>query len=191
MPPKDSDILRILDEIEELRECKHDIAAIKEYKMASDEKFREIKDNISKIFDKIEGGRGIGIKEEISEIKALLSKFEENINEVYERIEKIENLLEKTIKEVYELTPIVKALMNVETERRAEKLSFRKELRLWVIGFIGTMILTFTVTLINIHAINATKDQEVLEIKTIVSQTVQQQKTRDSVLSSFLKNNKK
>jgi hypothetical protein len=191
MPPKDSDILRILDEIEELRECKHDIAAIKEYKMASDEKFREIKDNISKIFDKIEGGRGIGIKEEISEIKALLSKFEENINEVYERIEKIENLLEKTIKEVYELTPIVKALMNVETERRAEKLSFRKELRLWVIGFIGTMILTFTVTLINIHASNATKDQEVLEIKTIVSQTVQQQKTRDSVLSSFLKNNKK
>lgn len=180
MSLNDSDIVRIFDEIAELRDCKREIATLKEYRVTSDDKFKEIRENIEKIFDKIEGGRTIGINREISEIKSLLSKFEENVNEVYDRIEKIEALLEKTIREVYELTPIVKALMNVENERRVEKASFRREFRMWVIGFIGTVIITAAANWVAIKD-TVSKQPKQEDIRALVIQSMNQTYVRDSL----------
>ena len=163
---------RLYEEITELRQCKQELATLKEFKTNSEDKFREIKDNIEKLFNKIEGNGKKGIKDEIGEIKSLLTKFDDNINEVYDRIEKIEALLERTINEVHELTPTVRALMNIENERKEEKNSFRREFRLWIIGFIGTVILTAIVTWVNINSKSYPSDET---IKSIINQTVQQQ----------------
>lgn len=177
---------RLFDEIHELRNCKHELATLKEFKSNSEEQIREIKKNIEKLFDKIEGNGTTGLKDEIADIKRLLAQFEENVTEVYERISKIEILLEKTIREVYELTPIVKALMTIETERKEEKSSFRKEFRMWVIGFIGTVLLTATVTWVNISNNKSPKQEEIREI---VSKSIQynQQTLIDSLRKEIAK----
>ena len=177
------DFDRLYEDINELRECKNEIASLKEYRMGSDEKFKEIKENVSRIFDRIEGSGDKGIRGEIADVRNLLTKFDENITEVYERIEKIEILLEKTIKEVYELTPIVKALMDVETERRQEKASFRREFRLWVIGFIATIILTAVVNWVNI---SSSKNNNETEMKTVVSKHIHEDLKKDSIIEKYL-----
>jgi len=171
------DFERLYGDISELRECKQEIAVLKEYKIGSEDKFREIKDNVTKLFERIEGGVDKGLRGEIAEIRGLLGKFEENITEVYERIEKIEELLEKTIKEVYELTPMVKALMDIEQERKDEKKSFRVEFRMWLIGFIATALLTVGVTWYTVQAGNKTDQQQV---KDIVNQVMLIQQQKDS-----------
>lgn len=179
--PHQAEFDRLYNEINELRQCKTELASLKEFKLNSENRFNEIKENIEKLFNKIEGNGRKGLKDEIAEIKELLGKFDENITEVYDRIEKIEALLEKTIKEVYELTPIVKALMNVESERRTEKASFRRELRMWIIGFIGTVVLTAAGNWIAIKD-NAAKQPKPEEIKAIVVKTITQNNIRDSLL---------
>lgn len=165
-----ADFDRLYTEISDIRQCKQELATLKEFKSNSEDRFKEIKENIEKLFSRIEGNGRKGLKDEISEIKGLLTKFEENITEVYERIERIETLLEKTINEVYELTPIVKALMKIEDERKAEKNSFRKEFRMWLIGFLGTVILTAAVTWVTIHNDKINKQAEIREI---VTQTIE------------------
>lgn len=165
-----SEFDRLYEEIAELRQCKQELATLKEFKLNSEDKFKEIRENIEKLFSRIEGNGRKGLKDEITEIKGLLTKFEENITEVYDRISKIEKLLEKTISEVYELTPIVKALMKIEDDRKAEKDSFRKEFRMWIIGFIGSVLLTAAVTWVNMHNDKASKRDEIREI---VTQTIQ------------------
>lgn len=179
-PNNQQEFERLYNEINELRNCKHDLATIKEFKLNSEEHIREIKKNIEKLFDKIEGNGTTGLKDEISRIKELLSQFEQNVTEVYERISKIEVLLEKTIREVYELTPIVKALMNIETERKEEKTSFRREFRMWVIGFIGTVLLTASVTWVNISNNKSPKQEEIKEI-VVKSMQYNQQTMIDSL----------
>ena len=170
-----ADFERIFREIAEIRECKHELATLKEHKIGSDEKFKEIKENISKLFNRLEGNEATkGLKGEIADIQKLLSKFEENIIEVYDRIEKIEELLERTIKEVYELTPMVRALMAIEDDRKAEKSSFRKEFRMWVIGFIATVILTGATTWIQVKSSNLTN-------KDVVNIIMQVENQRDSL----------
>lgn len=166
---------RLYEEIAELRQCKHELATLKEFKLNSEDKFKEIRDNIDKLFSRIEGNGRKGIKDEISEIKELLTKFEENITEVYERISKIESLLEKTIHEVYELTPIVKALMKLEDDRKTEKDSFRREFRMWIIGFIGSVLLTATVTWITIRSSTPP------DIKTAITTAIREQARADSL----------
>jgi DNA repair exonuclease SbcCD ATPase subunit len=162
---------RIYDEITELRNYKSELATLTEFKTNSEEKIRELKGNIEKLFDKIEGGNGTaGLKEEITSAKHLVQQLEDNVNEIYDRLSKIESILEKTIREIYELTPIVKALMTIETERKEEKSSFRREFRMWVIGFIGTVLVTATVTWVNISNNKAPKQDE---IKEIVSKSIQ------------------
>lgn len=165
-----SEFDRLYEEIAELRQCKQELATLKEFKLNSEDKLKEIRENIEKLFSRIEGNGRKGLKDEITEIKGLLTKFEENITEVYDRISKIEKLLEKTISEVYELTPIVKALMKIEDDRKAEKDSFRKEFRMWIIGFIGSVLLTAAVTWVNMHNDKASKRDEIREI---VTQTIQ------------------
>jgi septal ring factor EnvC (AmiA/AmiB activator) len=165
-----SEFDRLYEEIAELRQCKQELATLKEFKLNSEDKFKEIRENIEKLFSRIEGNGRKGLKDEITEIKGLLTKFEENITEVYDRISKIEKLLEKTISEVYELTPIVKALMKIEDDRKAEKDSFRKEFRMWIIGFIGSVLLTAAVTWVNMHNDKVSKRDEIREI---VTQTIQ------------------
>lgn len=165
-----SEFDRLYEELAELRQCKQELATLKEFKLNSEDKFKEIRENIEKLFSRIEGNGRKGLKDEITEIKGLLTKFEENITEVYDRISKIEKLLEKTISEVYELTPIVKALMKIEDDRKAEKDSFRKEFRMWIIGFIGSVLLTAAVTWVNMHNDKASKRDEIREI---VTQTIQ------------------
>ena len=156
-----------------------ELATIKEYRQGSEEKFREIKENISKLFARLEGNEVTrGIKGEIADIKNLLIKFEENITEVYDRIEKIEELLERTIKEVYELTPLVKALMSIEDERKAEKNSFRREFRMWVIGFIGTVLMTAGVTW---YTVSSTKPNNAQQTKDIAAIVIQVEHQRDSI----------
>lgn len=179
--PHQAEFDRLYNEITELRQCKTELASLKEFKLNSESKFNEIRDNIEKLFNKIEGNGRKGLKDEIAEIKELLGKFDENVIEVYDRIEKIEALLEKTIKEVYELTPIVKALMNVESERRTEKASFRRELRMWIIGFIGTVLLTAAGNWFAIKD-NSSKQPKPEEIRAIVVKTISQNSTRDSLL---------
>lgn len=168
---------RLFEEIAELRQCKQELVAIKEFKSNSEDKFKEIRDNIDKLFSRIEGNGKKGIKDEITEIKSLLSKFEENINEVYDRISKIESLLEKTIHEVYELTPIVKALMKLEDDRKLEKDSFRREFRMWIIGFIGSVLLTAAVTWVTI------KSSTPPDTKSIVTTVLREQAYIDSLRS--------
>jgi len=165
-----SEFDRLYEEIAELRQCKQELATLKEFKLNSEDKLKEIRENIEKLFSRIEGNGRKGLKDEITEIKGLLTKFEENITEVYDRISKIEKLLEKTISEVYELTPIIKALMKIEDDRKAEKDSFRKEFRMWIIGFIGSVLLTAAVTWVNMHNDKASKRDEIREI---VTQTIQ------------------
>lgn len=165
-----SEFDRLYEELAELRQCKQELATLKEFKLNSEDKFKEIRENIEKLFSRIEGNGRKGLKDEITEIKGLLTKFEENITEVYDRISKIEKLLEKTISEVYELTPIIKALMKIEDDRKAEKDSFRKEFRMWIIGFIGSVLLTAAVTWVNMHNDKASKRDEIREI---VTQTIQ------------------
>lgn len=166
----------------ELRECKHEIAALKEYRVGTEGRLKEIRENIEKLFNRLEGGSSRGIKDEISDIKNLLTKFEENITEVYERISKIESLLEKTIHEVYELTPIVKALMKLEDDRKTEKDSFRREFRMWIIGFIGSVLLTATVTWITIRS-NSQPD-----VKTAITTAIREQARADSLSNVELLN---
>lgn len=174
-----SEFDRLYEEIAELRQCKQELATLKEFKLNSEDKLKEIRENIEKLFSRIEGNGRKGLKDEITEIKGLLTKFEENITEVYDRISKIEKLLEKTISEVYELTPIVKALMKIEDDRKAEKDSFRKEFRMWIIGFIGSVLLTAAVTWVNMHSDKVSKREE---IRDIVTQTIQmnQKATQDT-----------
>lgn len=172
------DFERLYGDISELRECKQEIAVLKEYRSGSESKFQEIKENVTKLFERIEGGVDKGLRGEIAEIRGLLGKFEENITEVYERIEKIEELLEKTIREVYELTPMVKALMDIEQERKDEKKSFRVEFRIWLIGFIATALVTAGVTWYTVSAGNKSDQQQV---KDIVNQVMLIQHQKDSV----------
>lgn len=167
---KNAEFDRLYEEIAELRQCKQELATLKEFKLNSEDKFKEIRENIEKLFSRIEGNGRKGLKDEITEIKGLLTKFEENITEVYDRISKIEKLLEKTISEVYELTPIVKALMKIEDDRKAEKDSFRKEFRMWIIGFIGTVLLTAAVTWVNMRDDQISKREE---IRQIITQTIE------------------
>jgi DNA repair exonuclease SbcCD ATPase subunit len=175
--PSQEELNRLYEEIAELRQCKQELAGLREFKSNSEEKFKEIRDNIDKLFSRIEGNGRKGLKDEIAEIKELLTKFEENITEVYERISKIENLLERTIHEVYELTPIVKALMKLEDDRKTEKDSFRREFRMWIIGFIGSVLLTASVTWVTIRSNSANKP----DVKTVVETVLKEQASHDSL----------
>ena len=60
--------------------------------------------------------------------------------------------------------------MKIEDDRKAEKDSFRKEFRMWIIGFIGSVLLTAAVTWVNMHNDKASKRDEIREI---VTQTIQ------------------
>jgi heme/copper-type cytochrome/quinol oxidase subunit 4 len=60
--------------------------------------------------------------------------------------------------------------MKIEDERKAEKNSFRKEFRMWLIGFLGTVILTAAVTWVTIHNDKINKQAEIREI---VTQTIE------------------
>lgn len=159
---------RINEELSELRQCKQDLAALKEFKSNSEDRIKEIKDNMVKIFDRIEGNNRKGLNDEIADMKNLLTRLEENLSEVYDRISRIEKLLEKTISEVYELNPIVKTLMKIEDDRKVEKESFRKEFRIWLMGFIGSVILT---AIGSWFASNKSTNDN--EIRSIIEQTIE------------------
>ena len=160
------DFKRINEEIIQLRQCKEELRALSEFKHNSEDKIKDLKDNIDKLFYRIEGQPGI--KNDIAEIRNLLTKFEENINELFERFEKIEESLKSTIENVNEMRPMIDKLIEIESDRKKDRKQFR-------IAFISVMA-TLIISVITTWMIVSSSKVNTADFKQIITETVKAQK---------------
>lgn len=178
------DFRRLTDEIKELRDCKTRLGELNQFKTTSVETISELKESIRRLFEKFEGNGRPGIIAEVNEIKRLLTKFEENVIELFERLEKVEKDLSDTVSNVSELSTAVKALVDIETERKNGSKEFRTSVRNWAIGFVGTILLTSVVTWINIQDKKISNEEQ---IQKIIKQALQYERaSKDTVRDTVI-----